>query len=383
MCCEQANSMKIHLTSENHKPLKKLLFTDLVEQSQIFSSWISWSSTLWLRSVPPTDTILWLLGSCRSDSSDTGICFLCSYSWHRQLESGRHLSKCRKEKSRATNLGTWKTWTGERGKKTGPEAANRDWGSGWPGVEEQERLRSWGCFWGLNGKAEVGKMTLNENWKRRWRSKGGNPSSGRVPREVKLGKKIRGRSPRLDELGEWGWNENWTPVKSKPGDLSAKKRQKVHEFWGGTGQFEPQRLWVKEWNQDLLSRDCDWTESLRNEEQDFWSVTGEYKKGWDRNKFISRAEVAMFWCDSQRKVSVYQQMTFSKATQTPGYQILLVHLPAKNGAMVSGLQGYWESTAAADFSESRTLKIQSTVLNALSKEMLTTFNRHRKSVTVF
>lgn len=30
--------MKIHLTSENHKPLKKLLFTDLVEQSQILAA---------------------------------------------------------------------------------------------------------------------------------------------------------------------------------------------------------------------------------------------------------------------------------------------------------------------------------------------------------
>lgn len=48
----------------------------------------------------------------------------------------------------------------------------------------------------LNGKAELGKMTLNKNRRKRWRSKGGNPSSGRMPREVKLGKNVRGHSPR-------------------------------------------------------------------------------------------------------------------------------------------------------------------------------------------
>lgn len=63
-------------------------------------------------------------------------------------------------------------------------------------------------------------------------------------------------------------------------------------------------------------RDWDWKDSLRNEEQDFWSVTGEGGSGTGTSS-RTRAEEAVLWCDHQRRVGVYRCMTSSRATHSP------------------------------------------------------------------
>lgn len=153
---------------------------------------------LLLCGAPPTDTALQLLASCLRQNSGTVV---CSYSCQRWLERGRHLSICRK-KSRVANH--QRVCWNLGGLDWGEEVENWprrhialelvETGSGWWRVEEQEKLKRWRCLWGLDWmwKQRWEEWLWMKNGKRKWRSKGRNPNSDGMHREIKLGKEDGG-----------------------------------------------------------------------------------------------------------------------------------------------------------------------------------------------
>lgn len=100
---------------------------------------------------------------------------------------------------------------------------------------------------------------------------------------------------------------------------------KYENVGGGMGRLGPQRLGVNECNWDLLSKEAGTKMTalgMKNRTSGGWLGSG--RRGRTGTSSRKRTEVAIFWCDRQTKVSMYEYMQRSIARRH-----LLVYLPAK------------------------------------------------------